>query len=173
MTASNPSHPLGWPDGHAESRTGHPHPEALPIQWSPAIEDEMFAICAEAYPGEGCGFLLGIEVEGVRHLTCVVPIDNVASGPDMLRRFTMSPLDFLKAERTAAKEGLLLLGVFHSHPDHLPVPSRHDLHGAMPTLSYPILALAGQGRPKPILAGIRSWQLNDHRQFAEETLQHS
>lgn len=173
MTASHPSNPLGWPDGHAKSRSGLPHPEALPIQWSTAIVEEMFALCADAYPGEGCGFLLGFEMDGVRHLTRVVPIHNVASGPDQLRRFTMSPMDFLKAERTAAKEGLQLLGVFHSHPDHLPVPSRHDLDGAMPTLSYPILALSGQNRAEPVLAGIRSWQLNDQRQFAEETLQNS
>lgn len=172
MTASTPS-PLGWPDGHAESRTGLPHPDALPLTWSPAVERDMVALCVAAYPGEGCGFLLGTEQQGIRQISQVIPIDNAASGPDQLRRFTMSPLDFMRAERTAAREGLQLLGVFHSHPDHLPVPSRHDLEGAMPTLSYPILAIAGRDQPQPRLAGIQSWQLNDHRQFAEENLIHS
>ena len=162
---------LGWPDGHADSHTGHLHPEALPLSWSPDTVEAMIALCQAAYPGEGCGFLLGEERDGLRVLQRVLPIDNRADGPDQLRRFRIDPRDFMKAEREAARSGLSVLGVFHSHPDHRAVPSRHDLQFALPTLSYPILALDGSGSGAPRLSEIRSWQLNDHRLFAEESIQ--
>lgn len=142
--------------------------EALPLQVSFDVLETMKSNSLAAYPGEGCGFLLGTDGTEGRVIRQAIEVDN-AAGEDQLRRFQMSPLDFLKAERAAAREGMEVLGIFHSHPDHRAIPSTHDLQGALPHLSYVILAVDGSGSV-PEVVEVRSWQLDTQRIFSEETL---
>ena len=159
---------LKLPTGADEAHSGRQHTTALPLSLSFDVLDTMKANSVSAYPGEGCGFLLGSDGPTGRVIRQAIEVDN-AAGEDQLRRFLMSPMDFLKAERIAAKEGLDILGIFHSHPDHRAIPSVHDLQGALPHLSYVILAVDGSGH-KPVVAEVRSWQLEAHRIFSEEVL---
>jgi proteasome lid subunit RPN8/RPN11 len=159
---------LGLPTGCAESHSGEFHPAALPLVWQPDIQSAMERSCLGAYPGEGCGFLLGRDADGHRTLSVALEVDNRA-GEDQLRRFQMTPRDFMKAERHAASLGLEVLGIYHSHPDHRAIPSTHDLVGAWPHLSYVILAVDGS-TTKPQVVETRSWQLNDAHLFSEEPL---
>ncbi len=71
-------------------------------------------------------------------------MDNHKEG-DQRRRFEISDLDYMKAERHAAKEGLTLLGVYHSHPLHPAIPSEHDHTVAMPFFSYLIVSVQTEG----------------------------
>ena len=84
---------------------------------------------------------------------------------DQRRRFAISDKDYLNAERHAAREGLTLLGVYHSHPLHPAIPSEHDLAVALPYFSYIIVSVQPEGT-----AHVRSWQLDESRQFAEEAI---
>jgi len=160
---------LGKPTGAHSAHSGQPHIDALPLRVSFDVLETMKSNSLAAYPGEGCGFLLGTDGPDGRIIRQAIEVDN-AAGEDQLRRFQMSPLDFLKAERTAAKEGLEVLGIFHSHPDHRAIPSTHDLNGALPHLSYVILAVDGSGSA-PEAVEVRSWQLDAQRLFSEEILQ--
>lgn len=160
---------LGKPTGSNTSHSGHAHPEALVLQCSFDALEKMKRTSLSAYPGEGCGFLLGHDGDQERQVRMVLTVDN-AAGKDQLRRFEMTPLDFLKAERTAAQHGMEVVGIFHSHPDHRAIPSTHDVQGALPHLSYVILAVDGTGH-SPEVVEVRSWQLGSQRLFAEETLQ--
>lgn len=176
MTTASP-HAHGWtplghlgkPAGYLSSRTGREHPSALPVRWSEQVQWTMERNGTTAYPGEGCGFLLGLDGPEERRIHVAIEIDNRA-GDDQLRRFSMTPKDFLRAERLAAREGLEVLGIFHSHPDHRATPSTHDLHGALPHLSYVILAVDGSGN-EPAVVETRSWQLDADRIFSEECIQ--
>lgn len=159
---------LGKPTGAHSAHSGQLHIEALPLQVSFDVFETMKANSLAAYPGEGCGFLIGTDGPDGRVIRQAIEVDN-AAGEDQLRRFQMSPLDFLKAERAAAREGLEVLGIFHSHPDHRAIPSTHDLQGALPHLSYVILAVDGSGSV-PEVVEVRSWQLDTQRIFSEETL---
>jgi proteasome lid subunit RPN8/RPN11 len=94
-----------------------------------------------AYPNEACGFLLGTHTQRKRNITHLIEVENQSS-ENQRRRFVIDPLDYLKAERFAAKEGLSLLGIYHSHPDHPAIPSVHDLEFAQPYFSYFIHAIA-------------------------------
>jgi len=60
---------------------------------------------------------------------------------------------------------ITLLGIYHSHPDHPAVPSKHDLKQAVPFFSYLILSTE-QERVKKVT----SWQLY-HEQFEEEEIE--
>jgi len=88
-----------------------------------------------AYPNEACGFLLGSDAQRRRNITHLIQVEN-QSTENQRRRFVIDPLDYLKTEKFAAKEGLTLLGIYHSHPDHPAIPSVHDLEFAQPYFSY-------------------------------------
>lgn len=116
------------------------------------------------YPYECCGFFYGREEEGNRVITKAVPVDN-SKEENRERRFEISAKDYMKAEEYADENNLLLLGVYHSHPDHPAIPSEHDLRQAVPYFSYMILSIK-----KGKLANILSWRLDDAR-FIEEELE--
>ena len=102
--------------------------------------------------------------DGFRVVTLAKRIENVKEG-DQRRRFEISGKDYLKAERFAAKEGITLLGIYHSHPVHPAIPSEHDLAVAMPWFSYIIVSVEPEG-----VDHVRSWQLTPEREFEEETI---
>ena len=114
-----------------------------------------------AYPNEACGFLLGTQVQKKRDITHLIKVGNQSS-ENQRRRFVIDPLDYLKAERFATKEGLTLLGIYHSHPDHPAIPSVHDLEFAQPFFSYFIHAIS-EGK----MIDTRSYRLLDGK-FIEE-----
>ncbi|MEM6265169.1 MAG: M67 family metallopeptidase [Bacteroidota bacterium] len=136
----------------------------LPISLSPYALDTMKADAETAFPNECCGFFYGKDGE-VRQVIEAHPVQNSKEG-DQRRRFEISPLDYIRAEKYAMESGLSLLGVYHSHPNHPAIPSEHDLKQAVPVFSYIILSIQ-QGN----FDHIRSWQLDEDGAFTEEELQ--
>ena len=117
----------------------------------------------EIFPDECCGFLYGKDA-AVRLVQEAVPVTNSQDG-DKRRRFEISPLDYMRAERYALENDTTLLGVYHSHPNHPAKPSEHDLKQAVPFFSYIIVSVM-HGK----VADITSWQLNEAGQFEEEII---
>jgi proteasome lid subunit RPN8/RPN11 len=118
-----------------------------------------------SYPDECCGFFYGSEDrKGNRVVTHVLVVNNAKEG-DKRRRFEISPKDYLKAERFADEQGLQLMGVYHSHPNHPAIPSETDRLSAQPFFSYIIISVYERR-----LNNVRSWRLNDAVQFYEEPI---
>lgn len=116
-----------------------------------------------AYPGEGAGFLLGMdgEVKGV------LPLDNAREEEARFNRFLLTPEDYLKAEMKAMEQGVDLIGVFHSHPDCPNVPSEYDREWAQPFFSY-IISRVDKGKT----VSHRSWRLvEDRTKYDEEEIE--
>ena len=134
----------------------------LPLDIDPQALKAMTDHAEAAFPNECCGFFYGSEDGNVRAVTTSTEVTNSKEG-DQRRRFAISDMDYLRAERHAAKERLTLLGVYHSHPLHPAIPSEHDLAVALPYFSYIIVSVQPEGA-----AHVRSWQLDDSRQFDEE-----
>src|ERR1051326_610618 len=79
-----------------------------------------------AYPFEGCGLLLG-PLSSEKVATQVVTLKNVLRDEGRGRfDFSFSPQEFAQAQLTADKEHLDVVGIYHSHPDHPPRPSKTD-----------------------------------------------
>ena len=125
------------------------------------ILDQIQEHLESAYPNEACGFLVGTELNRRRIITGIIPSEN-RSTENQRRRFVVDPLDYLKAERSTNKDGLSLLGIYHSHPDHPAIPSAHDLEFAQPFFSYFIHAVTS-GK----MTDNRSYRLLDGK-FIEE-----
>lgn len=127
-------------------------------------EAQVIADALHTFPDECCGFLLGHETENDRFITEIIVVENAKDG-DKRRRFEITPLDYLKAERYAEDKKRTLLGVYHSHPNHPSVPSEHDRVVAQPFFSYVIVAVREQ-----TFVSLQSWRLNEGFQFEEEAV---
>jgi proteasome lid subunit RPN8/RPN11 len=134
----------------------------MKLHLSPEAEGAIRAHAREEYPHECCGALLGREEGEVRIVEQVIRLANERTDARE-RRFYVSPQQVLMAERRAREAGLLLLGFYHSHPDHPAVPSEYDREHALPFYSYPIISVK-QGEPTEL----RSWRLREDRSGYEE-----
>lgn len=124
----------------------------------------ILADAQNTFPNECCGFMYGVETDE-RIVTEAIPVINSKEG-DQRRRFEISPFDYMKAERYALENNLILLGVYHSHPNHPAIASVHDLAKAMPYFSYVIVSVM-EGE----IDHVQSWRLkDDERKFEEEAV---
>jgi len=122
----------------------------------------MEAHLEQAYPGEGAGFLLGMDGD----VKEVMPLENAREDAARHNRFLITPEDYLKAEMKAAELGVDLIGVFHSHPDCPNVPSEYDREWAQPFFSY-IITRVDEGKA----VSHRSWKLvEDRSKYDEEEI---
>jgi proteasome lid subunit RPN8/RPN11 len=118
-----------------------------------------------AYPNECCGLLLGrLEGTDERIVLEIQAADNSREAEEQYHRFVIEPEDFMRAELSARKRGLDVLGFYHSHPDHPARPSDYDREHAIPFYSYVIVSVEG-GTAKELT----SWELKaDRSQFVQE-----
>jgi proteasome lid subunit RPN8/RPN11 len=118
------------------------------------------------YPEECGGLLLGVVEDGVRVVREVLPLENVRKD-SRHNRVEISPLDYSRAEREAAKRDLGVWGYYHSHPNHPAVPSGFDLdHAPFTEWSYLIVSVR-EGKAEEV----RAWTVREDRsQFDEEEM---
>ena len=120
-----------------------------------------------AYPEEGAGLLLGDANGDRKQVRAILFLSNAREDSARHNRYLLTPQDYLSGEQEAARLGLDVLGVFHSHPDHPNRPSEFDREWAMPWFSYVITSVQAG-----VAAGSRSWLLSDDRQaFSEEQIE--
>ncbi|MGB0522835.1 MAG: M67 family metallopeptidase [Flammeovirgaceae bacterium] len=124
----------------------------------------MHEHAANTFPYECCGFFYGKEKGDVRIIEKAIAVTNSKEG-DQHRRFEVSPLDYMKAERYAIQHNTTLLGIYHSHPNHPAQPSVHDLKQAVPFFSYIIISVMDG-----MVDHTTSWQLNAQGEFEEERI---
>ena len=139
---------------------------ARPLHIDFAALEAMAKDAKSAFPHECCGFMFGRSLPTHLELLRVEPVINRTES-NAERRFQIAPFDYLQAERRAEREGLDLLGVYHSHPMHPAIPSKHDLAVALPEFSYVILSAF-----EDVVISVRSWRLNGKGSFSEESIQY-
>jgi proteasome lid subunit RPN8/RPN11 len=124
----------------------------LPASMARQIESEG----AAAYPNECCGIMYGRDTEKGRIVESLEPVANVFDETERYHRFSISSKQLMEAEKKAGKEGRLVLGFYHSHPDHPARPSEYDREHAWPFYSYVIVAIA-----KREAVDMTSWMLDE------------
>lgn len=132
------------------------------IELSESLAEQIEKEGVRAYPNECCGILFGRDVTGdgdyaVRRVVeSLEPVVNEFEEEEQYHRFLITPQTLMRAEKEAAKEGLLVLGFYHSHPDAPAKPSEYDRRHAWPFYSYVIVSIA-KGQP----VDMTSWLLDD------------
>ena len=139
--------------------TGH-HGLVLPAE----VRRQISIWAAAGHPDEACGLLIGrargnrfqvVRASCARNLETDRPRD----------RYTLAPDDWVAAESRAKTDGLDVIGVWHSHPDHPAEPSQTDLEAAWEDYSYLILSVTPEG-----VTDLRSWRLFE-RAFEEQVIE--
>lgn len=93
------------------------------------------------YPNEACGILAGKKGR-------VKKVYSVASTDKSAVRFFMDSGKQFMAMREIEKNGLEMIGIYHSHPEMQAYPSPHDVELAYyPEVSYVIVALTKKDNP--------------------------
>ena len=129
------------------------------------IENAFTSHGEKDYPHECCGFILGQFKDDESFGVEYIPASNVKED-NRTRRFLIDPLAYQKAEDMADKQGLSIISIVHSHPDHPDKPSEFDRDHAWPGFSYIIISVQS-GKS----VSYRSWQLNlDRKFFIEENI---
>lgn len=116
------------------------------------------------YPNEACGLLIG-RADGDRVSVERVTVARNLSAGTANDRYQIDPDDFLTADALARRSNLDVVGVWHSHPDHPPVPSSTDLEAAWAGYAYLIVSVIS-GR----IDSVRSWRLREAT-FTEERIE--
>lgn len=93
------------------------------------------------YPKECCGILLGSQVEHIKVVKKIVTMKNTEKEGREENNFLISPIEMIDQEKKAIKEGLLILGFYHSHPEYDAIPSKKDMLYMIPEQSYPIISI--------------------------------
>lgn len=101
---------------------------------------EMVAHAQSTYPNECCGAMLG-RVDGVeKEVLIAMRLENSSSGSQRAR-YELRPEDLLAADKEARRQGLDLIGIYHSHPDCDAYFSKTDLENSCPWYSFIVLSI--------------------------------
>lgn len=127
------------------------------------VRTRLDAWARAGYPDETCGLLIGRRAGDRIRVLRAVQARNLAR-EHRSDRFDLDPVAYVAADRDARAEGLAIVGVWHSHPDHPPVPSEADRGAAWANHSYLIATVGEHG-----MRELASYRLENGR-FVRERL---
>jgi proteasome lid subunit RPN8/RPN11 len=128
--------------------------DPAPLRWPTDLRADLERRASLGYPHEVCGLLIGRDTPAGTQVVRVTQARNRRDDrPE--DRYDLDPEDFLLADAAARREGMDVVGIWHTHPDHPPRPSQTDLASAWEGYSYVILSVHRDG-----VAGVRAWRLS-------------
>src|ERR687895_2896785 len=110
------------------------------IRIEPEAWTVMVSHARSAYPNECCGAMLGSIDGGEKRVRVAVALENAFEGAQAAR-YELRPQDLLAADREARRQGMDLIGIFHSHPDCDAYFSKTDLENSCPWYSFVVLSI--------------------------------
>ncbi len=156
------------------------------LQLQTQHQEQIAAQAEQLYPEECCGLMIGLldhsSQPETRRVVEIWPTQNTWTADVMERdgiddspsetsdlgkerRFWIDPKELLVAQKYAREHKLDIIGIYHSHPDHVAVPSECDRTFAWPQYSYLIVSVQ-QGKAQDY----QSWTLDDQHQFQAEEI---
>jgi proteasome lid subunit RPN8/RPN11 len=94
-----------------------------------AVYEQIRAHGEQTYPNECCGALIGQSTPEGWTVEAAVAAGNTRTD-SAHNRYQIAPIELVKIERDARKQGLGIAGFYHSHPDHPAQWSPTDLSEA-------------------------------------------
>lgn len=131
------------------------------IHLSAALARQIESEGVASYPNECCGIIYGKDDVGAggkpqRRVSRLEAVTNGFEAGEQYHRFSITPETLMRAEKDSASRGELVLGFYHSHPDHPARPSEYDRVHAWPYYSYVIVSIA-----KNDAVDMTSWMLDE------------
>jgi proteasome lid subunit RPN8/RPN11 len=136
---------------------------------SSAIAGQIEREGVAAYPNECCGILVGRDIGDERIVEQLVPMKNVFDAGEQYHRFSIDPMALARADEDASKAGQVVLGFYHSHPDHPARPSEYDRTHVPPWSFYSHVIVAIH-KAKPV--DMTCWRMDEEtEQFVGEEIE--
>ena len=127
-----------------------------------SVHDGIVRHAEWGFPHEVCGVLIGSDGKITHYRECRNL--NTERAHD---RYDLDPVSFKEADEWARLNGLEIVGIYHSHPDHPSIASETDRQRAWPEWVYIIFSVYG-GRYRDS----RAWVLQDFDSaFVEEAVE--
>ncbi|MEO0647042.1 MAG: M67 family metallopeptidase [Cyanobacteria bacterium J06650_10] len=155
---------------------------------------DISAHAEQAYPEECCGLMVGKIMPQAdsqtkltyKHIVQLFPMSNEWTADTLpaedstievarsmsdnpiftrARRYWIDPKDMLQVQKQARAQGLNILGIYHSHPDHVAEPSECDRSRAWPEYAYTIVSVRN-GKA----VDVQNWTLDSDHQFQSEAI---
>lgn len=117
---------------------------ARPLILAAGVRAQLASVIAAGYPRETCGALIGLAEDAALRISAAPELPN-QQRERAGDRFEIDPADLLACERAAERDGHELLGIWHSHPDHPPLPSASDHERAWDGYAYLIVEVGADG----------------------------
>ena len=123
----------------------------------------------QTYPHECCGVLLGIASADGWQVEAAIPAENTRTD-SAHNRYQIAPVELIKIEREARRQGVGIAGFYHSHPDHPAQWSQTDFAEAhWLGCSYVITEVA-QGKARVTSAFLLAGANEEEKRFEEQTI---
>jgi proteasome lid subunit RPN8/RPN11 len=110
---------------------------------APVALEQLREHARQAAPRECCGLLLGRMTESGAHVVAAAPSDNAAA--QSVTHFLIPADVVLATQRAGERDGLDVVGFYHSHPRGDARPSPTDVEGA-PAGYLHVIVAGGQVR---------------------------
>jgi proteasome lid subunit RPN8/RPN11 len=94
-----------------------------------SVYESLRAHGEETYPHECCGALFGRPSMEGWQIEAAVPASNTRTD-SAHNRYQIAPVELVRFEREARRQGLEIAGFYHSHPDHPALWSPTDFEEA-------------------------------------------
>jgi proteasome lid subunit RPN8/RPN11 len=134
-----------------------------------AVYDSIRAHGEETYPQECCGALLGRSTPEGWRVEASVRTGNTRTD-SAHNRYNIAPLELVRIEREARRQGLEITGFYHSHPDHPAQWSTTDFAEAhWLGCSYVITEVA-QGNASITNSFLLTGSTEEEKQFVQESV---
>jgi proteasome lid subunit RPN8/RPN11 len=101
---------------------------------------EMVEHARATYPNECCGAMLGKVDSEEKEVLVAMRLENSSAG-SQAARYELRPEDLLAADKEARRQGMDLVGIYHSHPDCDAYFSKTDLENSCPWYSFIVLSI--------------------------------
>jgi proteasome lid subunit RPN8/RPN11 len=133
------------------------------------VYDSIRAHGEETYPHECCGALIGESTEEGWQVKGVMRAGNTRTD-SAHNRYSIAPLELVRIEREARRQGLEIAGFYHSHPDHPAQWSATDFAEAhWLGCSYLITEVA-QGKAAVTNSFLLTGSGEEDKQFVQESI---
>jgi proteasome lid subunit RPN8/RPN11 len=130
----------------------------MKIEISKSDIQKIIAQGEHEYPYECCGFLLGKMNGKSKKVVQIFAVENARDTQNRHNRYLIPPKDYMAVEELAKKDGLEILGFYHSHPDAEARPSQYDIDHSWPWYSYIIVSIKQRQAD-----GMTCWNLKEDR----------
>lgn len=124
------------------------------------VQRGLARLARKGHPREVCAVLLGVQLDRSTRVERYVPAANLAE--ESRTRYFLDPQDYVAADLAARRNGLEIVGFWHTHPDHPAEPSATDREAAWEGVSYVIQSVTASGT-----GDLRSWRLQRDRCIEE------